>query len=326
MNSKFITLSGALLSLCLAVRVYAADDQHNHGEDQDHGHGEEVSAHDYIGVYMEIPEEIQHMIGLKTVAAEPSPVKAKVHLNGRIPQDVEDITEVYAPLRGILSHCPVALGMRVQKGQTLCVIKAEEGQPESVITAPVAGIVIAEFSRSGEPVDTVTPIRTIADYSRIPVNFDVYEKDVGKIALGQKVLVYSSAYPEETFHGEITFVSPRIDETSFTLKIRARVANPDFLLKPGMFVRGEAILASRKEHVTVPSYSVQNLDGVHVVFLKDEDESFVPVEVRVAYRDKERTIIGGEVYAGDHVVVDGAYNIKSKIMEKEITGGCTHGH
>lgn len=324
MNTRILTLLGAGLILCLAVRAQAVEDHHGHDHDNDHA--QEISARDYIGIYMEIPAEVQQMIGLKTAAAESSALKAKVHLNGRIPQDVEDITEVYAPQRGILESCPVSLGMRVAKGDTLCVLKADPGQPTAEISAPVAGIVIAEFSRPGDAVDTVTPIQTIADFSRLPVNFDVYEKDVGKIARGQQVLVYSSAYPEKTFHGEITFVSPRIDETSFTLKIRARVQNPDYLLKPGMFVRGEAIVESAEEHVAVPPYSVQNLDGIDVVFLKDEDESFVPVEVRVAYRDRQHTIVGGEVYAGDLVVVDGAYNIKSKILESEITGGCTHGH
>ena len=175
-------------------------------------------------------------------------------------------------------------------------------------------------------VDTISPLLTLADYSKIPVTLDVYEKDVGKIKLKQKVSVYSSAYPDVIFKGRVIFISPRIDETAFTLKIRVLVDNPDYYLKPGMFVRAEAGLESPDEHVSVPSFSVQNLEGIDVVFIQDEPESFIPTEVEVAYIDQDKTIVKGDIREGELVVVDGAYNLKSKILEADIVGGCTDGH
>ncbi|MBZ0165447.1 MAG: efflux RND transporter periplasmic adaptor subunit [Candidatus Omnitrophica bacterium] len=288
--------------------------------------GELIAAQDYIGIYMQVPRNVQKTIGLKIVEARASAVRDKVHLNGRVPQDVDDIVDVYTSQRGILHECLVSLGQRVAAGETLCTVFTEEGNERMDIKAPGPGIVIAEFIKPGERADTISPLLTLADYSKIPVNFDVYEKDIRKIKLGQKVLVYSRAYPDTVFEGKVTFISPRIDETTFTLKIRALVDNPDYLLKPGMFTRGEAVLESAEGHVAVPPYSVQNLDGIDVVFVQDEEDSFVPTEVRVAYKGQAETIVSGEIYAGDRVVVDGAYNLKSKILESEIVGGCTHGH
>jgi len=285
---------------------------------------EEVSASDYIGISMEIPIGIQNVIGIKTVQAEKAEERGKVHVTGRISQDVDEISEIYAPQRGVLKKCLASLGVKVKEGQVICLIESEATKESIEIKSPSSGIIVADFSKPGDTVDSVSPIHTIADFSKLPISFDVYEKDVGKVQMGQKVLVYSSAYSEQTFEGKIIFVSPRVDETSFTMKIRVLVDNPDYLLKPGMFVRGEILLDTGKTHVSIPSHSVQNLDGIDVVFLKDEEESFIPMEVEVTYSDYNQTLVKGDVNAGDLIVVEGAYILKSKIMESEITGGCLH--
>lgn len=303
-----------------ALSAHALEDKHAGEEHQD------VQASDYIGVSMEIPKKIQELIGMKTVKAVRSRDGEKVHVNGRIPQDAEDFAEVYVPQRGELKECMASLGSMVSKGQVICRVESESTKEIIEVTSPASGVIIGNFSKPGDMVDAVTPIHTIADYSRLPVSFDVYEKDAGKIQMGQRVLVYSSAYPEQPFEGKIVFVSPRVDETSFTLKIRAMVDNPDYRLKPGMFVRGEILLDTGRDHIAVPSDGVQNLDGIDVVFVQDEDGSFVPTAVRVTYVDNGLTLVAGDISEKDFIVVDGAYNLKSKILENEIVGGCAHGH
>lgn len=318
---KILRINLVLVIFCVffAMSAYALE-KSSGGQEQD------VEAYDYVGIYMEVSEKVQKIIEMKIAKAQKSVFKEKVHLNGRIPQDVEDITDVYAPQRGKLKECVAFLGVQVQKGQVLCRVELETDQRVVDVIAQTSGVVIAQFSNPGEVIDTIVPIQTIADYSKLPVNFDVYEKDVGKIQLDQKVFVYSSAYPDKLFEGKIIFISPRIDETSFTLKIRVLVDNSNLLLKPGMFVRGEVVLGANEEHVAVPLDSVQNLDGIDVVFVQDEKESFIPTRVHVAYKDKKQAIISGDVNENNFVVTDGAYNLKSKILESEIVGGCAHGH
>ncbi len=283
---------------------------------------EEESASDYIGVSLEIPEETQKLIGLKTEEVESSRTTEKITVNGRIAQDVEQVTEVFAPEAGIVKECPAPIGSIVSKGQVVCVIESQASKNLIEIKSPSSGVVIADFEKAGEAVDTISPIHTIADLSKLFANFDVYEKDVRKIKIGQRVLVYSTAYPDQPFEGKIVFISPRVDETSFTIKIRVQIDNQDYLIKPGMFVRGEIALEDGQAHLTVPSESVQNLDGTNVVFVQDEKESFIPTEVKVTFAGHNQTLVMGEMNEGDMVVVDGAYILKSKIMESEIVGGC----
>lgn len=312
---KFFTISSIfLLTLLMPIVVV-------HSENA--SEAEEESASDYIGVSLEIPQKTQELIGLKTAQVESSETVEKVSVNGRIAQDVEQVVEVFAPEAGIVRKCSTPIGSVVSKGEVVCVIESENSKSLIEIKAPSSGVMIADYEKVGEKVDTISPIHTIADLSKLSANFDVYENDIGKVKIGQRVLVYSTAYPDQPFEGEIVFISPRVDESSFTIKIRVQIDNPDYLLKPGMFVRGEIIVEDQQAHLTVPLDAVQNLDGIDVVFVQDEKESFVPTVVAVKYTSRKQKTIVGEMHEGDLVVVDGAYILKSKIMENEIAGGCT---
>lgn len=312
---KFVTISSVFL-LTILMPIVAV-----HSENA--SEAEEGSASDYIGVSLEIPQKTQELIGLKTAKIESSETVEKVSVNGRIAQDVEQVVEVFAPEAGIVKKCATPIGSVVSKGEVVCVIESENSKSLIEIKAPSSGVMIADYEKVGDKVDTISPIHTIADVSKLSANFDVYENDIGKVKIGQRVLVYSTASPDQPFEGKITFISPRVDESSFTIKIRVLIDNPDYLLKPGMFVRGEIVVEDQQAHLTVPSDAVQNLDGIDVVFVQDEKESFIPTKVTVKYASRNQKSIIGEMNEGDLVVVDGAYILKSKIMESEITGGCT---
>lgn len=287
---------------------------------------EEVSASDYIGVLLEIPRKTQELIGLKTAQIESSETVEKVSVNGRIAQDVEQVIEVFTPEAGIVKKCSTPIGSVVSKGEVVCVIESENSKNLIEIKSPSSGVMIADYEKVGGKVDTISPIHTIADLSKLFANFDVYENDIGKVKTGQRVLVYSTAYLNQPFEGKIVFISPRVDESSFTIKIRVEINNSEYLLKLGMFVRGEILLEGQQARFSVPSEAVQNLDGTDVVFVKDEGESFIPTEVKVKYSGRRQSSVEGELNIGDLVVADGAFILKSKIMENEIAGGCADGH
>src|SRR3989338_11082741 len=70
---------------------------------------EESTASDYIGVSLEIPDETQKLIGLKTEKVESSKTAEKIPVTGRIAQDAEQVIEVFAPEAGIVKECPAPI-------------------------------------------------------------------------------------------------------------------------------------------------------------------------------------------------------------------------
>lgn len=114
----------------------------------------------------------------------------------------------------------------------------KSGTPTDHVTiyAPVGGIVIEKNTTEGMYVETGTKIYTIADLSQVWVLLDAYESDMTWLRYGQDVTFTVDALPGKTFPGIISFIDPRLDTRTQTIKLRVNVVNSDEKLKPGMFV------------------------------------------------------------------------------------------
>jgi multidrug resistance efflux pump len=122
------------------------------------------------------------------------------------------------------------------------------------VRAPNTGLVIERIAHEGEMALPGTTLLTLADLDAVDLTVYVPEPDVGKVFLEQPVEVSVDSFPDETFLGQVVWIS---DEAEFTPKniqtreervntvfaIRARIPNPDHKLKPGM--PADAVLALR---------------------------------------------------------------------------------
>ena len=106
--------------------------------------------------------------------------------------------------------------------------------------APISGVVIEKRAVEGQYVETGQEIYRLADLDRLWVRLDAYESDLPMLRYGQEVEFTTDALPGETFVGVVAFISPVVDESTRTVKVRVNVDNSDRRLKPGMFVRGVA--------------------------------------------------------------------------------------
>ena len=100
------------------------------------------------------------------------------------------------------------------------------------ITAPISGSVIDLSVAPGAYWnDTTAALMTIADLTTIWVTANVPEKDTALIAKGQAVDVVLPAYPDETFKGQVLFVSDVLDSDTRRTKVRIAFANPGIRLQ-----------------------------------------------------------------------------------------------
>ncbi len=290
---------------------------HDHGDHDDHGdeEGEE-------GV-IKMSEESQKLGNIQVMSIEFSPIIQKILVNGRIAQDVETVTHVHPEKSGKIQKCVAALGSVVSKGDVLCEVEGSNKEIIKII-APVAGTVIAEFARIGDHVDSTTALYSIADMGRLAANFDVYEKDLANVKVGQKMKVYPMTYNDRAFEAEITFVSPRVDESTYTTRIKAFVDNPVGLLKLGMSVRGEIEISDESSYLKVPSDAVKNVEGKDIVFVQTDKETFERREVTLKSRTSKEIAITGDLKKGDQVVINGAFILKSKLLESEMEHAHDH--
>ncbi|MCK5057414.1 MAG: efflux RND transporter periplasmic adaptor subunit [Candidatus Aminicenantes bacterium] len=138
------------------------------------------------------------------------------------------------------------------------------------IYSPMSGIVIHKNAVEGMYVKTGSKIYTIADLSNVWIKLDAYESDLTWIRYGQTVEFETEAYPGEMFKGRISFIDPVLNSKTHTIKVRVNVPNPQYKLKPGMFVH--AVVRSKLSvsgKVMDPELAGKWISPMHPEVIKD---------------------------------------------------------
>ncbi|MFC1528815.1 HlyD family secretion protein [Candidatus Latescibacterota bacterium] len=91
---------------------------------------------------------------------------------------------------------------------------------DGVIASPIEGVVVEKFVEQGEIVNFGTPLCTIAHLSSVWLTIYIGEEQLGKVSLGGKALIHIDSYPDRTFEGTVTWISPRAEFTPKNVQTR----------------------------------------------------------------------------------------------------------
>lgn len=282
-------------------------------------------SHEEHGAHaIHLSKEVQQSLDLKLAEAKRKKLQASLEVYGSIAQDTENTTHVTANKPGTLQSFKKETGQTVEKGEPLATLVTQDQKTADVLS-PIHGIIMAQYVKKGEKIDSLTSIATIANPDLLRASFDVYEKDTEFVKMGQKVIIKSVAYPGRKFSGKVVFISPRVDDETRTIKIRADVENPDHLLKFGMSVTGSVLREGETESVVVPLESLQQIDGEWAVFVKTGDETFeVRRVLKGAETDEEAEVIKG-LRETETVAANGSFTLKAEALKAELgEGGHDH--
>jgi membrane fusion protein (multidrug efflux system) len=182
---------------------------------------------------------------------------------------------------------------------------AERALRDASVRAPFAGLIAHREVSRGEYVRPGQPLFELVALDPIEVEFSVAERDSARVHLGQQVAVKVAPYPEESFTGEVTVISPILDTKTRTLRVKARIANSDGRLRPGLFARTDLGVAQREGALLVPEAAVlQRADG-EVVFVATPEGLARRVVVKTGLQRQGRVEIVEGLAASDEVVVRG---------------------
>ncbi len=195
---------------------------------------------------------------------------------------------------------------------------SSDSRSRTVVRAPFAGAVTAANVAPGDIVDTERELFTISDLSTVWVLGDLYQKDIASVRAGQRTEISTETYPGELFVGRITNVSDVLDPTTRTAKVRAEVPNRDRRLKVQMFVTMQIPTSAERPAVVVPAMAVQQIDDDTVVFVQTGDDTFQKRIVRAGVGIGGVVPIDTGLKAGERVVTDGAFMLKSKLKAGSI--------
>ncbi len=125
-----------------------------------------------------------------------------------------------------------------------------------VIKAPFAGVVGLRKASVGAYVSVGTPMVNLEKIDVLKVDFKLPETALTQVVLGQQVDVEVDAVPGRTFKAEIYAINPQVDVNGRALQIRARMDNPDLVLRPGLFARIVVKGRGDREVVVVPESAI----------------------------------------------------------------------
>jgi len=182
---------------------------------------------------------------------------------------------------------------------------------KTTINAPFAGLAGLRKVDLGAYVTAGQDLVSLDAVDIVTVDFNVPERYLRFLENDGRIQIEADALPGQTFDGKITALNPRIDPDGRSLAVRAQVPNPSGILKPGMFVRVQIIVAQRENAIVIPEQAVvPNGDQITVYRVIDGKSVQTPIKLGLRSFGKVEVVDGlkeGEtiVTAGQLKVQDG---------------------
>lgn len=184
------------------------------------------------------------------------------------------------------------------------------------VYAPFDGTIITKDVVLLERVGPERQILSIADLSTVWVSADIYEEHLPllKQLENAAINVRADAWPDKEFQAKVFYTGDLVDEASRTISLRALADNSEGLLKPGMFVNVQIPSAKPTDVLQVPNAAIQEHEGKSFVYVNVGGDNFERRDVTRGARNADMTEIVTGLKAGEQVVVDGGFALKSRML------------
>ena len=179
------------------------------------------------------------------------------------------------------------------------------------VLAPFAGHLGLSDIEAGMRVDETTDITTLDDRSSLIVRFSLPERHYGDLSLGETVQMTAHPFPQQPTTGVIDAIASRINESTGSFFLEARVPNPDDRFRPGMRFTVELTLPGAKALSVAETALQWGDDGAYIWVIRDAAAERVSVDL--LGREPGRVFLQGEIAPGEAVVIEGAQRMRPGI-------------
>jgi RND family efflux transporter MFP subunit len=146
---------------------------------------------------------------------------------------------------------------------------AELALSETTVSAPVDGIVAERQVAPGALVSPQTPLVTLVPPS-VEVVVNVDEGHLSQMGIGEPVQLQVAAYPDRSFDGAVTSISPMLDSKSRTAAVHIQPRDSGTQLRAGMFAQLRVVTSQRHDTLMVPVAALNTTNGQSSVVVIDD--------------------------------------------------------
>ncbi len=151
---------------------------------------------------------------------------------------------------------------------------------------------------------------------RVYLNLSVFEKDLQKLTIGQRLSAYSNSEPDKRYDGTIQLISRSIDEQGMAM-VQCALNGSDKRLVPGTYINAEIAVSTSFEDA-VPEESVVNFEGKNYLFVQESKLAYRLVPVEIGLEDNGYVQVKNAVeLIGKNIVIKNAYTLLMKLKNTE---------
>ncbi len=180
-------------------------------------------------------------------------------------------------------------------------------------TAGIKLINLGDYLKDG------ADIVNLEDMSAMAVDFRLPERYLARVRSAQPVELAVDALPGRSFKGRVEAIDAQVDANGRSLLVRARVDNPDAVLRPGMFARPRIVFAVREKALVVPEEALVPQGNRQFIFKLESDgkggQQARRLQAKLGLRLEGKVELLEGLSAGDLVVTAG----HARLLRAEVT-------
>jgi cobalt-zinc-cadmium efflux system membrane fusion protein len=193
----------------------------------------------------------------------------------------------------------------------------ESRQPDAhlPVIAPENGVVLELGVQLHEWVQEYESLVIIGDPRQVELELQIAPDQATAVAEGDLVEFVAVGRPNDVGRARVVSRVPQVDPTSRTLRIRARIVEPNPSMFPGAFVEGTLTHGTARRSPSVPESAVISMGGDDVVFVAQGSGAFEVRSVELGLSNDSRYEVLAGVDLDEQVAVQGVFLLKSALVK-----------
>jgi HlyD family secretion protein len=182
---------------------------------------------------------------------------------------------------------------------------------ENAILAPADGTLISRSVESGDVVQAGKELMVLAADGETQILVQLDEKNLAKLALGQKVLGSADAYADQRFDAVVSYINPGIDATRGAVEVKMTVLKPPAYLRQDMTVSVDIETARRSDALVIPTGALHDASSNAPWVLVVRNNYTVKQPVKLGLRGDNSVEVLSGLKAGEAVILTAVGIIKA---------------
>ncbi len=243
----------------------------------------------------------------------PGEVDLAFDLPGEVRPNPERISHIAPRYPGLVGEVRKSVGDTVKAGDVLAIIESSNLSTFE-LRAGIDGTVLDSHIVPGETVTPDTAAFIVADLSTVWVVVSVYQNVLSQVRVGQTVKVVASG-SEAQAEGQISYLSPLLDQATRTANARVVLPNPDGAWRPGLFVSA-SVIDPVTVAIVIPRRAVQTLEQHPVVFVAEAGQ-FSPRAITLGRVGRTRVEVIDGLTAGERIADQRSFLVKAELSKAD---------